>query len=113
MNITSEVLDKVRNEVNIGQVEQQQHSSSATMSSSTSLNQVLAFQDGPGASLPPGLSLLITDTLASPGTFLLTHFLARGLKEGRNCVLLSFRDVVAHYEGILKKNVRGAALHDL
>lgn len=72
----------------------------------TSLSQVLAFQDGPGASLPPGLSVLITDTLASPGTFLLTHFLARGLKEGRNCVLLSFRDVVAHYEGILKKNVR-------
>ena len=58
--------------------------------------------------IPAGEGLLVTDTLAAPGTFVLSHHLARALRDGRPAVLLSFNQPRSHYAQILQKAVRRA-----
>ena len=58
--------------------------------------------------IPAGEGLLVTDTLAAPGTFVLAHHLARALRDGRPAVLLSFNQPQSHYAQILQKAVRRA-----
>lgn len=66
--------------------------------------------------LPPELSLLVLDNLASPGTFILLHSITRALKAQRlggdaavaqrPVLLLSLSEDEAGWEGLLKKQVR-------
>lgn len=68
----------------------------------------LTFALGQGvrtAALPADFSLLITDTLESPGTFLLTHFISRALRQPRKTLLVGFSHTFEHYSAILKKSV--------
>ncbi|KAL8292115.1 hypothetical protein RQP46_001581 [Phenoliferia psychrophenolica] len=54
--------------------------------------------------LPPDLTVLITDTLESPGTFLLTQFVLRAVRDGRKTLLVGLAHPFEHYSAILKKN---------
>jgi hypothetical protein len=56
--------------------------------------------------LPPGLSLLISDTLESPATFLLVQHLALALKARRPCVLVGLAQSFEYYTAVLRKQVR-------
>lgn len=58
------------------------------------------------SSLPADFSILISDTLEAPATFLVTHFLARALREPRKAVLVGLSQTFDHYASILKKTVR-------
>lgn len=60
------------------------------------------------ASLPPELSLLVLDNLASPGTFLLVHFIAQALKTHpkRPVVLVGLAEGESAWDGLLRKQVR-------
>ena len=60
------------------------------------------------ASLPADFCVLLTDTLESPATFLLTHFVGRALREPRKVVFVGVAQLFDHYATILKKNVRRA-----
>lgn len=60
--------------------------------------------------LPASYSVLITDTLPSPGTFLLTYFISKYLRDqtgqAGNVVLIGGKGDMEAYAGILRKNVR-------
>ncbi|KAI5481180.1 UPF0405 domain protein [Pseudohyphozyma bogoriensis] len=55
------------------------------------------------SALPAGLFLLITDALEAPGTFLLSHFVAKAVRDGRRTVFLGLSQSFDHYSAILKK----------
>jgi hypothetical protein len=58
-------------------------------------------------SLPPELSLIVTDTLACSATFVLTTFLCRTLREPkRPIVLVSLSQTLSRYTAICRKAVR-------
>lgn len=57
------------------------------------------------SSLPQEFFLLLTDSLESPATFLLSHFIAKSLKEGRKSILIGSSYPFDHYAAILKKSV--------
>lgn len=61
------------------------------------------------ASLPVDFAILLTDTLESPSTFLLTHFLARALREPRKVVLVGLSQGWDHYATILRKSVSSSS----
>ena len=56
--------------------------------------------------LPPELSLLISDTLESPATFLVVQHLALALKARRPCVLVGLAQSFEYYTAVLRKQVR-------
>lgn len=75
-----------------------------------SRDEFLTFSTGSNArtaQLPRDLQLLITDTLESPGTFLLTYFIAKALrhKVKRNVVFVGVSNDLEGLESILKKMV--------
>lgn len=55
--------------------------------------------------LPTDFCILLTDTLESPATFLLTHFVGRALRDGRKTVLVGLSRGMEHYATILRKSV--------
>lgn len=57
------------------------------------------------SSLPIDFTVLLTDTLESPATFLLTHFVARALREPRKVLFVGLSLAFEHYATVLKKNV--------
>lgn len=56
--------------------------------------------------LPPDLTLLISDTLESPATFLIVQHLALALKAKRPCVLVGLAQSFEYYTAVLRKQVR-------
>lgn len=76
------------------------------------MDELVTF-DGPSAhrrttQIPAGEGVIVTDTLLASGTFVLSHHLARALRDGRPAVLLSFVQPRSHYAQILQKAVRWA-----
>ena len=89
-------------------------SSSASLSSTTTimtyLTPHLTFAS-PGSSSsrsplpPPGTTLLVSDTLASPADFVLLHFVAVQLKAGRAVILVGLAESLAHWKALARKIV--------
>ena len=76
--------------------------------SKMSLEDFLTFRAPPRPTLPNDFTLLLTDTLESPSTFLLTYFIARELRsefEKRRVVLIGLGEGVEGYTSLLRKNV--------
>ena len=78
-----------------------------------SLEDFLTFRlppSAPAPTLPPSFTLVLTDTLESPGTFLLTYFISKELRSTelgrkRGVLLLGLGEGVLGYERVLKKTV--------
>ena len=73
-----------------------------------SLDSALAFPEN----IPPaGFHIIITDTLAADGSFLLHHFIANQLKAEQPLVLVGLTQIVNHYVLIARKLVRRFVFH--
>ncbi|KAK4057322.1 hypothetical protein OIO90_001819 [Microbotryomycetes sp. JL221] len=55
------------------------------------------------SALPLDFSVLITDAIESPATFLLTLFVTRTIRHGRNVIMVGLGDTLDHYTAICKK----------
>lgn len=56
--------------------------------------------------LPPGLSLVVSDSLEAPATFLVVQHVALALKAKRRCVLVGLANSFDYYTAVLRKQVR-------
>jgi hypothetical protein len=80
----------------------------------TYLSPHLNFPSSPSSSastqrtpLPPAAStLLLTDTLSSPGGFLLQHFLSTALRSAKRVVLVGAGEGIGNFSALGKKVVR-------
>lgn len=66
------------------------------------------FQQADGsetALLPRELSMLISDCLEAPATFLLVQHIAQALKNKRKCILFGLSQSFDYYNAILRKQV--------
>ena len=56
--------------------------------------------------LSPGLSLVVSDSLEAPATFLVVQHVALALKAKRRCVLVGLANSFDYYTAVLRKQVR-------
>lgn len=55
--------------------------------------------------IPPELSLLISDCLEAPATFLVVQHLAAALKAKRRCLIVGLSNGFDYYNAVLRKQV--------
>jgi hypothetical protein len=55
--------------------------------------------------LPPGLALVVSDSLEAPATFLIVQHVSLALKAKRRCVLVGLANSLEYYTAVLRKQV--------
>lgn len=58
--------------------------------------------------IPPGLSIVVSDSLEAAALFLVVQHVALALKAKRRCVLVGLANSYEHYTSVLRKQVRSA-----